>query len=201
MIVQRSLAVVTALALGSLSACASTTQQVQANGEPLSAQIKEHHYEGYWLSDEWHPPTTEINFDSVSQGSEAIDELDFYAIAGDEAAVARIVEARDAENFGYRVLYGGASVGGGLVVAGFIIGGEKYAEGDEDFAASDQGQLAGGLIVGGIFTILGSYILPTMLLLKNETVDDGHYLPRDRAVESAAAYNERIGQSQVSAAP
>lgn len=127
----------TVLALA--SACATTTQQVQANGQPLSADIREHTYEGYWLSDEWHPPHSEVNFDGLKQGDEEIDELDFYFIANDQPSIDKIVKSRDDENFAYRVLYGGGAVGGAITIAGFVVGGQKFIEGDDAFAESDQG--------------------------------------------------------------
>lgn len=180
------------------SACATTTQQVQANGEPLEAVIKEHTYEGYWLSDEWHPPHSEVNFDGLKQGDEEIDELDFYFIAKDQPSIDRIVKSRDDENLAYRLLYGGGAVGGALVVAGFVVGGEKYYKGDEDFVASEQGQLAGGLIGAGIIVSFIAYLGVPSFLLRNDRVDDGHFIPRDHAVEVADAYNEKLGSSSQS---
>lgn len=38
-----------------------------------------------------------------------------------------------------------------------------------------------------------SYIAVPTFLLRNDTVDDGHYIPRDHAVEVADAYNAALG--------
>jgi len=180
------------------TACSTTSQDVVANGQPLVVRTHTAHYAGRFnVNDEWEKEHTEERFDGHSQGEQEIDELDFYYIAGDQKAVDHIVKSRSSNNFANITMWSVAAVGGGLVVSGFLVGGDA-AQKDDNFAETPQGQLSGGLILGGIVTLFAAYLGVPTFLMSNDSVDDGYLFDRIYAAKTADAYNEKIGKPQVS---
>src|SRR5687767_5577940 len=90
---------VVVLTLGCHFGCYSVRPSLEANGEPLSASGWNAHKEAEVTNDGRIIPEHDVFiFDTLSQGNAEIDELDYYHIAGDEQAVATLIDWRTKSN-------------------------------------------------------------------------------------------------------
>jgi hypothetical protein len=194
------------LVLLTVSACASVQPSVTANGQPLASRSHEvtilAHFDDSLY---WHEKHQEYRFDGLFQGEQPVDELDFYAIAGEADAEKKVLEWREHYNHQTIAGWAGLSTGAALVVGGCLVVAEKTGFTEvpdaESFKGDGQSQLGLGLVIAGGVVVVGSYFLgeflgPSTKLNEWELVLD----PAEVGEHAAESYNATLG-APPSAAP
>lgn len=179
-----------------VAGCQTVTPSVQPNGKPLGTASHMENVEGRWDDNERFIAAHErLVFDHHLQGDEQIDELDYFAIAGDKNAVNKIVKYRNGFNFA--VLLGSPVTA--LGAAGLVTAGVTYAVSDnrssETFTDTQNGQIVLVSAIAGSTAMLAGlglfyYLLPS--IDHNEPTD--FVLSYKRASEAAETYNATLSE-------
>jgi hypothetical protein len=154
----------------------------------------------------------------------AVDEQDFYELAGDDDAVSQIerirAEAVKTQEFwsvaGPLGIGAGCACGSALGIAGLVVGGSALF-GVNDAVSSPQELAATGFAGVGSVTLLGTAPIPVIAgvlpaiagagftdLARRTLTSPAYVLPVERARAAAAAYNARLapqGPTSVPVAP
>lgn len=179
--------------------CLTTTQQVQTNGEELEVRLDSFEH-GAYVDDNlrYHPAGTTVIFEGFHQGTEEVDELDFYYIAGAQKQVDGIVAWRESYNRG-ALLSGGVFGAGALLMTGGLA---WYAVGlaqnpDQGLSGSPAALgasalfLGGGTIMGlGIYAFYAQFFGPSQPL--NDSDNHKHLYPIEGAIGVAETYNQAV---------
>ena len=140
-----------------------TTPELKDNGGPLevrSSVVDTYTYSpGLQLSFK-DGGQTEV-FEGFYQGVDPVlDELDFYALAKDDARVARVVDWREKYNRTLFASYVGQGIGVAVVAAGLGVGAYGFMADPENVGVSPYYGAAIGLVIGGSILVGGA---PTIL--------------------------------------
>ncbi len=156
-----------------LFACVTLPETGQPpTGEPLGIQLRHHRYtargDALVFDPSWRP----------MQGGEALDDEDFFRIAGDDAAADAVAADREQSLWLHRL--GLASIAAGI----------GCAAASASFASRMDGPVATGLAGGTLLTALGGALVAAAW---QRLQPDHHPIELSRAHDAAAAYNARMG--------
>lgn len=181
-----SAAIVLALALFA-SGCLSTAPSVVRTGAPLEARAHVEHVDAYVSRDfEYVDEHDDFVFDGHFQGGERVDELDFYALAGDAAAVEAIADFRAAQNRAMAATWIVTLVSIAASTVGALVYGTS---GNEEPDSLSLGLMTGG----GLGIAFGLAIVPALFAPSESLDEHGFLLDHDRAEAAAERYNARGG--------
>ncbi len=120
----------------------------------------------------------------TKQGESAIDEEDFFRIAGETETADEIQKTRQTGVLLNRIGWGGAAVG----LAG--LGGAWAMSGDPNLQGLSPAATIGGLVI----TTLGS----TLIYMGLNLASPGrHHVEREEAMRTAATYNQRLAEGDL----
>jgi hypothetical protein len=113
--------------------------------------------------------TKTLSFDGFFANGQPVDELTIYHLAGDQTRRDEIVAYREQYNTAVMAGWGGSALGIGLVAAGGVMLAVLGSENPEAFIASQQGQIAFGLMTGGGIVLAGAPVVAITTLMPQRT--------------------------------